>query len=221
MLVLGLDPSLTGFGWAFHDTEATGDARCPDRGRWKTTAQQEFVDRFTELGQRVYDLVVERKPDKVGVESNSFGAQRSETMYALFTHVNVAIKRAKYDVVFFAPKQIKVHAKILIERPKDWEMKKGDMVEAAKEDTGGRGRWSGDTADAYWVARTAGRFWKLHDGVIGPEDLTPEEHHQFLHSHTYKRGKKKGMTVRKGIHYQQGKRFFLWSQLRETDDGEG
>lgn len=212
MRVLGFDPSLTGFGWALYDSEQTGKARCPERGRWKTTAREEFVDRFTGLAQNAHDLIIKLKPDKVGVESPSFGASRSETMYALFTHVNAAIKKAQCDVVFFAPDQIKLHPKLLLERPSDWKMMKADMIEAAKDDAGG-GVWSGDAADAYWVAWIAEKFWRLHAGTLTEEELNKVERHQFLHQHTYKRGKKKGMTERKGIMFREGERFFLWSKL--------
>ena len=211
MRVLGFDPSLTGFGWALYDSEQTGKARCPERGRWKTTAREEFVDRFTGLAENAYELLLRLKPDKVGVESPSFGAQRSETMFALFTHVNAAIKKAKVDVVFFAPDQIKQHPKLILDRPKDWKMMKADMIEGAKDDAGG-GIWNGDSADAYWVAWIAEKFWRLHARLLTAEDLNEVEHHQFLHSHTFIRGKKKGMTERKGLMYRESERFFLWSQ---------
>lgn len=215
MRVLGFDPSLTGFGWALYDSEAnTSKARCPERGRWKTSPKQDFVDRFTGLANNVYDLISRLKPDKVGVESPSFGAARSETMFALFTHVNAAIKRAHADVVFFAPDQVKKHPKVLLGRPKDWKMMKADMIEAAKDDAGG-GIWSGDSADAYWVAWIAEKFWRFRARQLTVEDLNEIERHQFLHSHTFKRGKRKGQTERKGLMYRQGERFFLWSELEK------
>lgn len=219
MLILGLDPSLTGFGWALHDPDAEGAARCPARGRWKTNTSMEIFERFHHLATKVEELVKEHKPDKVGVESTSFGAARSETMYALFTHTNLALKRTRSDVAFFAPKQIKVHPRIIIDRPSDWDMMKADMIEAAQFDAGG-GRWSGDSADAYWVAWAAAHFWKLHAGLITPDDLTPDLHHQLCHEHTYKRGKKKGQTIRKGLIHRQGDRFYLWSELPPEGEEE-
>ncbi len=211
MIVLGYDPSLTGFGWAVYDSEATGKDRCPERGRWKTTTKQDFVDRFVELGENVYDLNKRIQPDKVGVESPSFGANRSETMFALFTHVNASIKRAGYDVAFFAPLQVKAHPRLFLKRPPKWKMMKMDMVEAAKKDTGGKGRWNGDSADAYWVSWITERFFSFFEGKLTAADLNEIERHQFLHTHTFVRGLKKGITERKGLVYRERDRFFRWS----------
>jgi len=182
------------------------------------------VDRLVYLKGQVRSVIRDHLPDKVGIESPTYGAVRSETMVALFTHALEGIKTEQMDVVFFAPDQIKAEARLFLGRPDGsgddpkWEMLKGDMIEAAREDAGG-GRWSGDEADAYWVARCAGRFWKFIDGSLFPfdqkireADLTSVERHQFLKTHTYVRGKKAGKTERKGLIYREGDRFFRWSK---------
>jgi hypothetical protein len=221
MLVLGLDPSLTNFGWALHDDCAHGAARCPDRGRFKTSSKQLFVDRYIELRESLLDLVKTTNPDRVGIEYPVFNDLFSEGMYGLFLYSCEALRVGKVDVVFFSPGQIKAKARLVADRPKGWKMRKPDMVEAAKADTGGKGRWNHNEADAYMAAHLATRFWRLYDGDITEEDLDTVEAHQFTKIHTYSRGKRAGQTVRSGILHRADERFHLWSGStpQETYDG--
>ena len=216
MLILGVDPSLTGYGWALHDTEAPVGtaARCPDRGRFSTSARMEFIDRYVFLRESL-DQVLRRAPhDRVGLEQPVFGNLYSEGMYGLFLFTCEALKRNNCDVVLWTPLQIKAHARDSIDRPPKWKMEKPDMVEAARNETGG-GKWNHNEADAYWIAQTAARFWLLHDRVISPEELTPTEKAQFTTIHTYQRGKRAGQTVAKGVLYREEERFFRWSLEEE------
>jgi len=211
MRVLGLDPSLTQFGWAVHDTAETGRARCGARGRFRTSSKTLFIDRYVQMRTNLRSLLQEIGPMRVGLEFPVFNDLWSEGMYGLFLFSCEALRLEGRDVVFFSPGQIKRHAADFLDRPRGWKMKKGDMVEAARTDTGGKGRWNHNEADAYWVARAAARFWQVHDDLLTPEELTEAEAHQFLRIHTYKRGKRAGQTVRKGILHREDERFFLWS----------
>jgi hypothetical protein len=94
-------------------------------------------------------------------------------------------------------------------------MDKADMIEAAKTETGIKGKWNHNVADAFWVAKSASRFWQLYEGEIDVVDLTPPEKSQFTKIHTYVRGKKAGQTVKSGLLHRENDRFFLWS---ERDD---
>ena len=214
MLVLGLDPSLTNFGWALHDDGALGKARSPARGRFQTPSKQVFIDRYVHMRESLRDLIQTHQPDRIGIEYPVFNDLWSEGMYGLFLYSCEALRSEGADVVFFSPMQVKVHARLLIDRPKGWKMQKADMVEAAKEDTGGKARWNHNEADAYLVARTAARFWGLYEGLLGEDDLTDPEKKQFTRIHTYQRGKKAGMTERKGILFRESERFFRWSELQ-------
>jgi len=222
MRVLGLDPSLTNFGWAVHDTEAEGRDLCPERGRFQTSAKMLFIDRYIEMRSNVAALVERLGVTRVGCEYPIFNDLWSEGMYGLFLYTCEALRAAKVDLVFFAPPQVKAHARTFLDRPspggKLWVMGKPDMVEAAREATGGVGRWNHNEADAYWVARSAARFWLHLDGVVGEQDLTPTERKQFRKIHTYKRGKRAGQTEKKGILYREDERFFRWAG-DEDDDG--
>ena len=217
MLVLGFDPSLTAFGWAIHDTDASGADRCPARGRFKTSSKTLFVDRYIQMRENVLGILGEYPHiTRLGCESPIFKELYSEGMYGLFLYTCEAMRLGKRDVVLFSPPQTKVHARAFIDRPviagKAWVMGKPDMVEAAVTDTGGKGRWDHNEADAYWAARTAARFWLYHDGVIQTEDLTTAERKQFADIQTFQRGKRAGQTVERGILFREDERFFRWSE---------
>jgi hypothetical protein len=166
-------------------------------------------------------LIQEVRPDRVGVEYPVFSSLFSEGMYGLFLYSCEALKAEAMDVVFWSPLQVKAHARESLGRPKGWVMQKPDMVEAAKDDTGGHGRWNHNEADAYLVGRLAGRFWNFLDGQLSASDLTKEEQKFFAGVHTYAKGKKAGTEVRSGIMYREDERFFRWSQLGGTNHGEG
>jgi len=218
MRVLGFDPSLTNFGWAIHDSDTPegSTARCLSRGRFQTSAKTLFIDRYCELRESVR-LLVERCGVTYGItlvslEYPVFHEMYSEGLYGLFLYVCEARRAAQVDVVFFSPGQIKSHCHTFLQRPKGWKMMKPDMVEGAKLDAGGKGRWNHNEADAYWAARAGARFWSFYKGVLKESDLTPKELKQFTEIHTYQRGKRAGQTVVRGICHREDERFFLWSK---------
>lgn len=213
MKVLGLDPSLTNFGWAIHETSApVGDtSRCPARGRFRTPSKMEFIDRYVYMREHLQELVQEHQPDKVGIEFPVFGNLWSEGMYGLFLFSCEALKREGCDVVFWSPLQVKAHARDTIDRPKGWQMDKVDMCEAAKVDAAG-GRWNHNEADAYLVGVLSGRFWDFFEGNLAEGGLTKTEARYFTLVKKYTRGKKAGRTVRKGVIHREDDRFFRWSK---------
>ena len=211
MRVLGLDPSLTNFGWGMHDTEAIGRDRCPQRGRFQTSSKTLFVDRYVEQREALRALVQELRPDKVSLEFPVFNNLWSEGMYGLFLYTCEALKLEKQDVVFWSPGQIKGHAFDSLGRPKGWKMMKADMVDAAKADTGG-GTWNHNEAGAYLAGRLGARFWLLQAGSLKERDLTARERKMFLDIHRYVRGAKAGKVQLKGVLYREDERFFNWSK---------
>ena len=221
MKVLGLDPSLTNFGWAIIDTEkASGQKdRCVAKGLFKTPAKMEFIDRYMLQRKRLIDLIETHKPDYVGIEFPVFNNLWSEGMYGLFLFCCEGLKQTNSDVVFWSPLQVKAHARELIDRPKGWVMDKQDMCEAAKLDAG-FSRINHNEADAYLVARLASRFWQLYAKEINEQGLTKVEKKYFLKVHTFKKGRKAGRTVRSGVMYREDERFFLWSQQKGDNDGK-
>ena len=213
MRVLGLDPSLTNYGWALHDTEAFGVERCIERGRFRTKPREfpDEISRYLHLRDCLDGLIERLEPDAMGIEHPVFNENYSEGMCALFLFSLESIRGHAQDLVFFAPPQVKSFAKEILERPKGWKMQKSDMVDAAKENTGGKGVWDHNEADAYHVAQAAGRFWELYAGLITEDELTFVEARTFTKIHTYVRGKRAGETVLKGILHRESERFFLWS----------
>lgn len=214
MLALGLDPSMTGFGWCIHDSDATGRDRAYARGKFSTPAKEIFISRYMYLRDQVGALLDKYPAVKVlGVESPPFGEQWSEGLYGLFLYVNEAVYTRRRDVVYFDPVTVKMLAKG--DPKRKGKMFKSDMVNAALADTGGIGRWNHNEADAYIIARSAAQFWRFVQGGIQAEDLTPAELHSFARTHTFVRGKRAGQTVKSGLVYREKDRFFRFSQLPE------
>lgn len=220
MRVLGLDPSLTNFGYAVHDSDGVAKARCPLRGRFRTSAATLYVARYISMREDLRALIRDVRPDRIGIEFPVFGNLYSEGMYGLFLFCSEAIYEEHQDVVFWSPGQIKAHARDLLKRPPKWVMMKPDMVEAAKKDTGG-GVWNHNEADAYHAARLSSRFWQFHSGEIHSEDLTILERRLFLEVKQYTKGKKAGKEVHKGVLYREDERFFRFSTHGVEDDGNG
>lgn len=212
MRVLGLDPSMTNFGWAVHDSSATGLTRCVGRGRFQTSSKTLYIERYKDLRERLRALLKEHRPDHMGIEFPVFNSDYSEGLYGLFLYCSEAIYDEGVDVVFWSPLQIKAHARESLERPKGWVMMKPDMVEAAKVDTGFKGTWNHNEADAYLCARLSARFWMLYDGLITEVDLTQLERRYFLEVKEWTRGKKAGTVQQKGLMYREDERFFRWSE---------
>lgn len=214
MITLGLDPSLTGFGWCIHDSEAIGSSRIFAKGKWVTTPKQLWVERYVSLRAEI-ETILDRylMIEAVGVESPPFGEQYSEGLYALFTYVNEAVWSRRRDVVHFDPGTVKMLTKIDPKQRKG-KMFKSDMIDAAKADTG-VSKWNADEADAYHVARFTARFWMFVKGQIGEGDLSPAEHQAFARVHTYTRGKREGQTVHTGAIFKEGRRFFRFSLLEK------
>lgn len=216
-MILGLDPSLRNFGWVL----MTDDGQYLDKGMMGTTAEMMFVDRYICLREGLREVVqkikVERPGEtlRVGIESPIFNDLYSEGMYGLFLYSNEALMLERVDTVYLTPNQVKAHAHAFLNRPKGWKMQKGDMVEAAKSATEGQGakRWNHHQADAYWVGRTAGRFWQLVYDEIEDHELSELEVKQFTSLEKYLKGKKAGRIKRMGITHKENDRYFRWSDL--------
>lgn len=208
MITLGVDPSLSNFGWAVYDTLSGPLAH----GRLQTSAKTLYIDRYIDQRQSLIKLIEEYKPDAVGLEFPVFGAMYSEGMYGLFLFVSEALRTKKQDVVFLSPGQIKAHARFHLQRPPKWKMEKPDMVEAAKVCLTKGQRWNHNEADALWAAFTAARFWGYFKGEIPESELNEVERDQFIRSKIHKRTMEETKT---GILYREDERFFRWSETEK------
>jgi len=212
MRILGLDPSLRNYGWALHDTEASGPDRCIDRGRFQTEKKQfsDEIGRYMHLRECLREKIQELQPDNMGLEHPVMNEDYSEGMYGLFLFTMEAIKTEAQNLVLVGPPQIKKWAFDLMERPKGWKMGKMDMCMAASEHTGG-GKWDHNEADAYIVSTFSGRFWDFYVGNLNEDELTPYELKTFTSIRTITKGKRAGQQEIKGFLHREGDRFFLWS----------
>ena len=210
-----MDPSLTGFGWCIHNSVAEGLARIVKRGVLKSDAKTIFVQRYMDFRSHVAALLTENPEiEVVGIESPVYGEQWSSGAYALFVYITEMVYTHKKDVVFFDPGTVKMLAKIDHEQRKG-QMFKVDMVNAAKADTGVKGKFNHNEADAYHVARFTARFFSLLKGDLSEKDLSPAEKQAFINEHTFKRGPRKGLTERNGALYKEGSRFFCFSRMAQ------
>jgi hypothetical protein len=213
MRVLGLDPSLTNYGWVLYETTAPNNSQCLARGRHQTKSCTLEILRYTDHREFLRELISKWQPDKVAIEYPVFGELYSSGMYGLFLFTFEALYLSRKDVVFFSNSSAKAFVRRYLDRPKNWgEISKQDMIEAAKRDAGS-GRWTSDEADAYWIAFLGGRFWEYHAGSLPASSLTDYEKTLFLEVHRPLKGKQAGKVLHKGLVYRQDDRFFLLSQL--------
>lgn len=217
MIALGFDPSITGYGWCIHDSEATGPARIVAKGLMVSKAKTVFVRRFMDFRDALTRLI-EAHPEIecVGIESPVYGEQWSPGAYALFVYTNEVVYTHRKDVVYFDPGTVKMLAKI-DPRVRKGKMFKTDMVAAARADTGVKGRFNHNEADAYHVARFAARFFQRLDGKIIDADLTPAEYLAFAKVHTLKKGERAGEQVRLGAIFKENSRFHRFSQMETPE----
>ena len=133
-LVLGLDPSITSYGWCVYDSERTGVDRVVDRGRWKTGVSELEICRYLTLRDNLQECVRKYNIQRAGMETPPVGSSSFslERLYALYIYNLEVMYTNKVDVVLFAPTQLTLLAKRV-----------GSGVE--------KRHW--DKAEMVWVAR--------------------------------------------------------------------
>lgn len=220
MRVFGFDPSLTHFGWALAEWEPGSIPRCLDRGELRTSSRTLFVDRYVDLRERLRDLVRQDPQALVSAEYSVFGELYSEGMYGVFLYMCECMRSERRSLVLWSPQHLKSQALASLRRPPKWKASKADMVEAAKRETGQRSpAWSEHQADAWWAARIGCRFFSLLRGEISDADLTPLERDQFVQVRVRKRGALAGTVEHTGALFKEDKRFFLWGEDDQEEDG--
>lgn len=208
MITLGLDPSLTGFGWAIHDSSVVGEGRVLAKGVISTSGL--FVRRYMLLREGLKEILrAYPEIQNVGAESPPFGELWSEGLYGLFIYVTEAVFVSRKDIVFFDPSTLKMLVR-MDPKIRRGTIDKQDVIEAARVDTTIK-RWNHNEADAYIIGRSAANFWKFLEGTLAEDELTPSEAQAFL-------GKARRDGVRTGgLSSKENERFFRFSKLAETD----
>lgn len=212
MITLGIDPSMTGFGWVVHNSSVLGAQRVIARGVVSTSSSQLFVTRYADL-QAVVAHLLDKYPEisAVGLESPPFGESWSEGLYALFVYVNYACYLARKDIVHFDPTTVKMLVR-MDPSVRRGSIDKGDVIEAVKAETGIK-TWNHNAADGYIIARSAAYFFELYYGILTQDDLTPSEFRAYCRVHTFVRGVKAGKVDKKGLIFREDSRFHTFSKV--------
>lgn len=210
MITLGLDPSLTGFGWAIHNSSVVGPARVLAKGVISTTPKQLFVQRYRYLREALRTLLrAYPEIQNVGAESPPYGEQQSEGLYGLYLFVTEAVFMSRKDLVFFDPSTLKMLVR-MDSRIRRGTIDKQDVIEAARADSTIK-KWNHNEADAYILGRSAARLWDYMAGTLLEDELTPSEAQAFL-GKASKKGIRSG-----GVLAEVGARLFKFSELSESE----
>ena len=212
MISIGFDPSLRAYGWAVHDSSATGLKRRVASGHEGTLPSTVPVARFLHFQAMVKDLLDKHDVDVVGIESPAYEAGPFQSIhFGLMMFSLVPIFEARKDVVMFDPSTLKYLAR---EDPaRKGAMGKLDMQRKVQVDTMDTKVIDNNEADAYLCAKFAARMKSMALGLIRPEDLTRTERRAFVErTKTVKSGlgKKK---KRVGYAFRENSRFFRFSQV--------
>ncbi len=216
MIALGVDQSMTNFGWSIVNTQATARRRIVARGTFHTESDDFFLDRYDYLERSLRELLAKRpKVQYVGFESPIFGASYSEGAYALYVIAMRVLRDARRDVVLIEQGQLKALAR---GHMGGMAMDKRDIVAWVKRlvarpnEIHVKLRINEHEADATVAAWHGARFFELMAEKLGISDLSDAERHVFLREHTFTKGPRKGMTIRKGVAYREDDRYFLFSK---------
>lgn len=214
MLSLGLDPSLRAYGWAVHDSSASGLPRRVASGHEGTLSSSVPVARFMHFRAMVADLL-DRHPgvSVVGIESPAYEAGPFQSIhFGLMMYSLEAVFERRKDVVLYDPTTLKYMAKGDPSQRKG-PMHKMDMQRVVQLDTMDTRVIDNNEADAYLVALFAARFAAVNAGSVDPSALTPAEHAVFVgRKRTVKRGKAR--AVKRVAHaFRPNSRFFEFSKV--------
>lgn len=215
MYILGLDPSLTGFGWCLIDTNQSGREMVISYGVLSSLASTFLPKRYRDLTGELDQVIREEcikhaiKIDFVGIEHPPYSASYSMGLYALYVYTVGVIMDHRLSFVYFLPTQIKAFARGIL--GDTGTMFKSDMKDAMVACLGGewKGRLNNNVADAFLVAFHAGRFKSLLDGHLREEDLTRQEAQAFT---KVEHKKRKGTTEEKGLIFKKDERYFLLNE---------
>lgn len=211
MRALGLDPSLTSFGWCVYDSSApTGPRKLVASGHEGTLNDLVPVARFMHARSMVDSLLRRFKVDVVGIESPAFdGGPFSTSHFSLMMFAMEPIFERRKDLVLFDPTTLKYVS------TGNSSASKAEMQRAVQLDRMSTDLVQADESDAYHVAMRAARFRMLWTGELSPESLTELEQKVFL-QRVRKPSKRSGKPVKRVAHvFRQNSRFYEFSRVPE------
>ena len=213
MRVLGLDPSLTAYGWAIHDDEQTGLKRRLASGHEGTLSTTVPVVRFMHMRALVSSLLKRHEVSAVGIESPAYQAGPFQRIhFGLMMYSIESIFEKRLDCVLYDPATLKLLTKGDPAKRKG-TMAKMDMQRAVQIDTMDANPIDNNEADAYLIAKYTARFSRFRNGTLDPSDLEPSERRVFLERS--RRVKTMRGVVRKRVAhvFRENSRFFSFSQI--------
>jgi len=213
MKIMGIDPSLTGFGIAVIDDQVQGLSRRVISRHEATLPTTIPVTRFMHFRSLVNDVLNEYQPDLVGIESPAYDAGPFQVIhYSLMTYSLEAIFNHRKDVILFDPATLKSLVRGTNPNNKGI-MTKMDMQRFVMQETMDTQVIHDGEADAYCIAHFAGRFKSLMEGNLDPVTLNPSEYRVFL-------GKTKNVKTLKGVikkrighAFRENSRYFRFSDV--------
>lgn len=189
------------------------DEKILEKGRIQTdTTNGLDLQRYLIQANGVTSIVRKYEIKHVATEAPFFSSFSTELLFALQSVLHLAYWSLGLRVVCLAPLTVKGYA---CPHMKAQDVKKPDMVNAARIALKMREteRLANDVADAFWIAKLGSRWWGYYNKNVTAGELTEREHGIFLAEHTYTKGKKKGVTERKGIAYRKNELYYLYDEL--------
>jgi len=177
--ILGLDISLTSFGWFLQD----GKKRLK-YGSFKTSTKDGYlITRLMMQRDRFVNLINELKVSHIGIEQPLQRTFSSELLYALHQFIMEVCYTRHLNIVYFTPAQIKMFA------TGNSRAEKGEMVFQTKKTLKlTTEKINEDECDAYWISILAKKFWRLFYKEIHEDNLTQNEKYIFIKSKSKKPG---------------------------------
>lgn len=178
MFIIGLDPSLRGFGWVVLQCDEDGsNTDIVDMGVWKTDAKTLYVKRYTYLREQLRSLI-RRFPDTamLGMEIPPLNESYSAGLYALHVMNMEAVTDFRQRCVHLNPSTVKSMASEILGYK--GKIDKTEIVKAAKilyPSLADSKRLNHNVADALILAHMTKRFHLFQKGIITSDDLTPKE----------------------------------------------
>lgn len=169
MKILGLDPSLTGFGLALLEQDDTGVLRMTQSALLKTGAKDDNLSRYLSLREAVRAHIELWTPDYVAQEYSVFGSSFSEGAYALYIMTQEAIAVSGLDVVTYGPTQLKAFVKEYLSLKAKAD--KPVMRTAAQRLTNSAKKPNHNIADAAIIGYMGWWFWQVSTGKKQLEDI--------------------------------------------------
>jgi Holliday junction resolvasome RuvABC endonuclease subunit len=211
--ILGLDPSLRKAGYVVLDTEKP-DNIVEEKGLLKTSSLDGIlVQKLVKQAGRVGDLLEKYNISFVGMEAPFFDANSTELLFALNQYLHKVFLDHDTFVVCFPPQMLK---KLTYPDLSVAVVAKPHMIHKAKDMLGLHGhRLAEDVADAYWAGYFGKRYYRWHFAkTLTDADLGEYERGAYSGTHTYTRGKKKGVTDYTGIVYRENELFYDFSAIK-------